>query len=43
MMSHVDPYILYRVPADINSKYGNIAKMTITQGKIHKYLWITID
>ena len=24
-------------------EYGNIAKITITQGKVHKYLRMTID
>ena len=41
-MSHVDPNIVSSVLADIYAEYGNIAKMTITQGKIHKYLGMTI-
>ena len=41
--SHVDPAVIYRVLADIDAEYGKIAKMTITQGKVHKYLGITID
>ena len=42
-MSHVDPDIVSRVLSDIDAEYGNIVKMTITQGKIHKYLGMTID
>ena len=41
-MSHVDPDIFYSVLANIDSEYGNISKMTITRGKIHKYLVMTI-
>ena len=32
-----------RVFADIYMEYGKIVKMTITQGKVHKYLDMTID
>ena len=42
-LSRVDSNILYRVLADIDTEYGKIAKMTITQGKIHNYLGIIID
>ena len=42
-VSHVDPGSVSSVLAEIDSKYGNIAKMTITWGKIHKYLGMTID
>ena len=42
-MSHVDPDIVSSILADIDSEYGNIAKMTIMRGKIHKYLRMTID
>ena len=40
-MSHVDPDIVSSVLADIDAEYGKIAKMTITRGKIHKYLGIS--
>ena len=42
-MSHVDTDIVSRLLVDIDAGYGKIAKMTITQGKIHKYLRMTID
>ena len=42
-MSHVDSYIVSRVLSDIETEYGNIAKLTITHGKIRKYLRMTID
>ena len=41
--SHVDPAVVFSVLADIDAKYGKISKMTITRGKVHKYLRITID
>ena len=42
-MLHVDSKIYSGVLADIDAEYRKIAKMTITRGKIHKYLGITID
>ena len=36
---HVDPDITYNFLADIDAEYGNIAKITITRSKIHKYLY----
>ena len=41
--SHVDPAFISSVLADIDTEYGNISKMTITRGKVHKYLGMTID
>ena len=41
--SHVDPVVVSGVLADIDAEYGKIAKMTITRGKVHKYLGMTID
>ena len=41
--SHVDPAIISRVLADIDAEYGKIEKMTITRGKVHKYLGMNID
>ena len=29
--------------ADTDAEYGRIAKITITRGKVHKYLSMTID
>ena len=36
--SHIEPAVVSRVLSDIDGEYGNIAKMTITRGKVHKYL-----
>ena len=41
--SHVDPALVSIVLAEIGVEYGNIAKMTITRGKVHKYLGMAID
>ena len=41
--SHVDPTIISSVLADIDAEYGMIDKITITRGKVHKYLGMTID
>ena len=40
--SNFEPAIVSRILADIDAEYGKIAKMTITQGKVHKYLGMTI-
>ena len=42
-MLHVDSDVVSRVLASTHEEYGKMAKMTITQGKIHKYLRMTID
>ena len=34
--------LFFSVLSDIDVDYGRIAKMTITQGKVHKYLGMTI-
>ena len=41
--SHVEPAVVSSVLADIDAEYGKIAKMTITRGKVNKYLGMTID
>ena len=41
--SHVDPAVVSSVLADLDAEYGKIAKMTITWGKVHKYLGMTSD
>ena len=41
-MPQVDSDFFSLILADIDVDYGNISKMTITRGKIHKYLGITI-
>ena len=42
-MSHVDPEIVTSAPSGIDAEYGKIANRTIAQGKIQKYLRMTID
>ena len=41
--SHVDPAVVSSVLADIDAEYMDISKMTITRGKVHKHLGMTID
>ena len=41
-MPQVDSDFFSLILADIDVDYGNISKMTITRGKIHKYLGIAI-
>ena len=41
-MPQVDSDFFSLILADIDVDYGNISKMTITRGKIHKYLGINI-
>ena len=41
--SHVESAVVSRVIADIDTEYGNIAKINITRGKVHKYLRMSID
>ena len=42
-MLHVDSNIVSCHLADIDTEYGNIAKMTITQDNIHKDIGMTIN
>ena len=42
-MSYVDPDIVSSVLSDIGAEYEKIAKITIMQGKIHKYLGMNIE
>ena len=41
--SYFNSAAISRVLTDIDAEYGKIAKMTTTQGKVHKYLGITND
>ena len=41
-MLHVDYNVVSCVLSDIDTDYGKIEIITITQGKIHKYLGMTI-
>ena len=40
---HVDSNIFSGIIYDMDTEYGNIVKMTIMRGKIHKYLGMTMD
>ena len=42
-MSHVGYDIVFSVLSKIDAEYENIAKMTITRGKTHKFPRMTID
>ena len=35
--------IVSSIISDIDAEYVNISKMANTRGKIHKYIWMTID
>ena len=41
--AHVEPTVVSGVLAYIDAEYGKIAKITITRGKVHKYLRMNID
>ena len=41
--SHVDPAVVSSGIADIDAEFGKISKMSITRGKVRKYLGTTID
>ena len=41
--SHAEPAVVSIILSEIDAEYGKISKMTITQGKVHKYLGMTID
>ena len=40
---HLETAVFFSVLADIDVEYRKIAKMTITRGKVHKYLGMTIE
>ena len=41
--SHAAHAVVSRFLADIDAEYRKIAKMTITRGKVHKYIEMTVD
>ena len=41
--SHDSTVVVFSVLSDIDAGYGEIAKMTITRGKVHKYLAMSIN
>ena len=42
-VSHVDPQVVTSILEEINDWYGEISPLTVTRGKIHDYLGMTID
>jgi hypothetical protein len=42
-ISHVDAAVTEAILAGLNSRYGKDGPLTVTRGKIHKYLSTTID
>ena len=42
-ISHVDPNVVSAVIADLETEFGQEAPLTVTQGKVHKYLGLTLD
>jgi hypothetical protein len=42
-ISHVDPKVVTTVIADLQSEFGQEAPLTITRGRVHEYLGMTID
>jgi hypothetical protein len=42
-ISHVDPSVVKSVIELLQSEFGKEAPLTITRGKVHKYLGMTID
>ncbi|KAI2500335.1 Reverse transcriptase (RNA-dependent DNA polymerase) [Fragilaria crotonensis] len=42
-ISHVDPKVVTDVIELLKSEFGNEAPLTITRGKVHEYLGMTID
>ena len=42
-ISHVSDKVLDKVIAGLNEQYGKITPLTVTRGKVHDYLGMTID
>ena len=42
-ISHVDPMVVGSIINLLNERYGKEAPLTVTRGKIHDYLGMTID
>jgi hypothetical protein len=42
-VSHINPNIVTKVLKLFNGEYGKKAPLTVTQGKVHEYLRMTID
>jgi hypothetical protein len=42
-ISHVDPNVVSKVIAALEGEFGKEAPLTVTRGKVHEYLGMTID
>jgi hypothetical protein len=42
-ISHVDPDVVSDIIAKLNGRYGKEEPMTVTRGKVHEYLGMTIN
>ena len=42
-ISHVDPNVVSAVIADLEKEFGQEAPLTVTRGKVHEYLGMTLD
>ena len=42
-ISHVDPSVVTELLNEINNEYGKISPLTVTRGKRHDYLGMTLD
>ena len=42
-ISHVDPKVVEQVFANLSKEFGREALLSVSRGKIHKYLGMTID
>jgi len=42
-ISHVDANVVTGVIADVSDAFGKDAPITVTQGKVHEYLGMTLD
>lgn len=42
-ISHVDPDVVTDIINKLNGAYGGLAPLTVTRGKVHEYLGMTVD
>jgi hypothetical protein len=42
-MSHVDPKVLDEVISKLDKKYGQEGPLSVTRGRVHDYLGMTLD
>jgi hypothetical protein len=42
-ISHIDSLVVDGILSELNTKYGKEAPLTVTRGKIHDYLGLTLD